>query len=180
MRCAKLRNIIVVVPAEQRSERLQRSVEQHLRQCPECARYARQMAALADSLRALPASQVPEDFTAMVKSRVQARRRKPKVAWLARVFGVERAAAPAISPRLAWGTASALAIVLAVGLFVGTPRGTVGPPTNGAVIAHNGTAGEVTLPVMDEMELWHRRYSESFAVTDDPGMNLVSYSPDEW
>ena len=178
MRCAKLRKIVVVVPAQERSERLQRAVEQHLRHCPECARYVREMAALANSLQALPASQVSADFTVMVKSRVQARRRKPKVGWLEHLWGVERAAAPAISPRLAWGTASALAIVLAVGLFVGMPRDTTGLPTNEAMIAHNGTPGEVTLPVMDEILLRHRQYSQSFAITDDPGMNLVSYSPD--
>ena len=179
MRCAKLRKVIVVVPIEECSERLQAAVEQHLRECPACARFARQMAALASSLEALPRPQAPEDFTAMVRSRVQARRRKPRVGWLVRVFGVERPAAPVLAPRLAWGIASVAVVALAVGLFIGLPRTSPGPPLTETVVAVNGADTAGALAMMDEIILRHRQYSHSHPLADDPGIQLISYSPGE-
>ena len=179
MRCAKLRKVIVVLPAEERSERLQAAIEQHLRECPACARFARQMAALTSSLQALPRPRAPEDFTLVVTSRVQARRRKPGVGWLTRTFGVERAAAPLFSPRLAWGAASVLAIALGMGLYVGLPRTTPGLPPTETMVAVNGTAAEGALGMMDEIMLRDRQYSRSYPLVDDPGIELISYSPGE-
>ncbi len=177
MRCAKLRKLIVVVPIQERSARLQAGIKEHLRKCPACARFARQMAAVTNSLQALPSQQAPEDFTAMVRSRVQARRRKTKVGWLARVFGVERPAAPLLSPRLAWGVGSLVVVALALGLFIGLPRTAPGPPPTETVVADNGTAGEGALAMMDEIVLRHRQYSHSHPLADDPGIQLISYSP---
>ncbi len=180
MRCAKLKRIIVSVPAEERSEQVRQEIEQHLRECQACARYVRQMTAITDSLRSLDTRRAPENFALMVTSRIKARRRKARAGWLQRVLGVQRPPAPLVSPQLAWGAASAVALVLVVGLFVSLPhQGSSVAPTNGVLIVDNGKTLEVALPVMDEMELRHRRYSRSLAVTDDPGMNLVSYSPGE-
>ena len=177
MRCAKLRQIIVFVPAEQRTAYQQEAVEQHLAECPQCARFAREMASLEDCLQNLPARPAPDDFALAVRYRIELKRRKPKVSWWERVFGVQRAAAPLVSPRLALGTASVAAVALAVGLFVGLPHSTSSlvPPDSRSAAA--GASVEAPLPVRAEIMLRHRRYSASLALADDPGINLLSYSP---
>lgn len=177
MRCMKLRKIIVTVPTEERSEQLQQSIERHLDECPACTRYVQEMTVLTTSLQALPARQAPEDFADEVKSRLADSQCKPRVGWPERIFGVHRPAAPRVSPRWAWGTAAAAVVALAVGLLVTVPQDRSPVHRAETTVVAIEPDSEAALPTMDEMMLRHRRYSRSYSLTDDPGSNLISYSP---
>jgi len=179
MRCAKLRRIIVVIAPEDRDDRLQEAIEQHLARCPACAQFAWQMDSLARHLHSLPRHQAPEGFAPTVKRLMQVQQPKPRIGLIERIFGAHRAPAPVISPQVAWGAVSVAAVALAVGLLVGVPGGKSGPLAPGPIIASHSTATEASLPVMEEIMLRHRQYSRSFALTDDPGLNLISYSFEE-
>ena len=179
MRCAKLRRIIVVISPEDRDERLQEAIERHLAQCPACALFARQMDSLARHLHSLPSRPAPEDFALTVKRRMRVQQHKPRIGLIERIFGVHRAPSRRVSPRVAWTGVSVAVVALAVGLLVGVPGGKSGPPAPGLIVAGPSTGTEASLPVMDEIMLRHRQYSRSFPLTDDPGINLISYSPGE-
>ncbi len=179
MRCAKLRRIIVVIASEDRAERLQEAIEQHLARCPECAQFARQMDSLTRHLHRLPRRPAPEDFVLTVKRRMRVQEPKPRIGLIERIFGVHRAPTPLVSPQVAWTGVSVAVVALAVGLLLGVPGGKSGPPTPGPIIASHSTATEASLPIMDEIMLRHRQYSRSFPLADDPGLNLISYSPGE-
>ncbi len=179
MRCAKFRRIIVVIAPEDRSERLQQAIERHLARCPACTQFARQMDSLIQRLHNLPALQAPEGFALTVKRRVQVDESRPRIGLIERIFGVHRAPTPLIAPQVAWAGVSVAIVALAVGLFVGLPGDRFGPPAPGPIIASHSPATEASLPIMDEIMLRHRQYSRSFALTNDPGLNLISYSPGE-
>jgi len=179
MRCAKLRRIIVVIAPEDRDERLQQAIERHLARCPACAQFARQMDSLARHLHSLPSRQAPEGFALTVKRRMQAQQPRPRIGLIERIFGVHRAPSPLVSPRVAWTGVSVAVVAVAVGLLVGVPGGRSGPPAPGPIIASHLAATEASLPIMDEIMLRHRQYSRSLALADDPGLNLISYSPDK-
>ena len=179
MRCAKIRRIIVLTTAQDRSDRLQEAVKQHLAQCAACAQFARQMDSLTRRLQSLPRRQAPEGFALTVKRRMRVPGPKPRIGLVERIFGVDRAPAPVVSPQVAWAGVSVAALVLVVGLFVGLPGGKSGPPAPGPIVASHSTAPETALPVMDEIMLRHRQYSRSATLTDDPGLNLILYSPGE-
>ena len=179
MRCAKLRRIIVVIAPEDRAERHQEDIERHLARCPACALFARQMDSLARHLHSLPRRPAPEDFALTVKQQMRVQQHKPRIGLLERILGVHRAPTPRVSPRVAWTGVSVAVVALAVGLLVGVPGGKAGPPTPGPIIASHSTAMEASLPIMDEIMLRHRQYNRSFPLTDDPGLNLILYSPGE-
>ena len=180
MRCAKLRRIIVVIAPDDRDDQLQEAIEQHLARCPACAQFARQMDSLTGHLHSLPSRPAPEDFALTVKRRMRVQQPKPRIGLIERIFGVHRAPTPRVSPQVAWtGVSVAAVVALAVGLLVGVPGGKSGPPAPGPVVASHSTAIEASLPIMDEIMLRHRQYSRSFALADDPGLNLISYSPGE-
>jgi len=179
MRCTKLRRIIVLTTSEERSDRLQEAVERHLVQCADCARFARQMDSLTQHLHSLPRRQAPEDFVLTVKQQMRVQQPKPGIGLIERIFGVHRAPTPLVSPQVAWAGVSVAAIVLVVGLFVSLPGGRSGPSTPRLTVAPHLIATEASLPIMDEIMLRHRQYTRSFALTDDPGINLISYSPGE-
>ncbi len=179
MRCAKLRRIIVVIAPKDRDGRLQDAIERHLARCPACAQFVRQMDSLARHLHSLPSRQAPEDFALTVRRRMRVHGPKPRIGLIERIFGVHRAPTPRVSPQVAWTGVSVAVVALAVGLLVGIPVGKSGPPTPGPIIASHPTATEASLPIMDEIMLRHRQYSRSFALADDPGINLISYSPGE-
>ena len=181
MRCAKLRRIIVVIASEDRDERLQQAIERHLAQCPACARFARQMDLLTRHLHSLPRLGAPEGFALTVKRRMQVQEPKSRIGLLDRVFGVHRAPTPLVAPRVAWTGVSVAAIAaLTVGLLVGIPGGKPGPSASSKpIIASHSTVTETSLPIMEEIMLRHRQYSRSLALADDPGLNLISYSPGE-
>ena len=179
MRCAKLRRIIVVISPEDRDGRLQDAIERHLAGCPACAQFARQMDSLARHLHSLPHRPAPEDFALTVKQRIRVREPRPRIGLIERIFGVHRAPTPRVSPQVAWTGVSVAVVALAVGLLVGIPGGKSGPPVPGLIVASPSTATEASLPIMDEIMLRHRQYTRSFALTDDPGLNLISYSPGE-
>jgi len=179
MRCAKFRRIIVLTTSEDRSDRLQQAVEQHLAQCPECAQFTRQMDSLTRHLHSLPRRPAPADFATTVRRRVRAQQPKPGIGLIERILGVHRAPAPLVSPQMAWAGVSVAIVALAVGLLVGVPGGKSGSPTPTRIVASPSTVTEASLPIMDEIMLRHRQYSRSFALTDDPGLNLISYSPGE-
>ncbi len=179
MRCAKLRRIIVVIAPEDRDERLQQAIERHLAQCPACAQFARQMDLLTRHLHSLPRLGAPEGFALTVKRRMQVQEPRPRIGLIERIFGVHRAPSPLVSPRVAWAGVSVVAVVaVAVGLLVGVPGGKSGTPTPTRIVASSSTVTEASLPIMDEIMLRHRQYSRSLALTDDPGISLISYSPD--
>ncbi len=179
MRCAKLRRIIVVIAPEDRDERLQEAVEQHLAGCPLCALFARQMDSLTGHLHSLPRRPAPEGFVLTVKRRMRVQQPKPRIGLIERIFGVHRAPTPLVSPQVAWTGVSVAVVALAVGLLVGVPGGKSGPPAPGPAIASHLPATEASLPIMDEIMLRHRQYNRSFPLADDPGLNLISYSPGE-
>jgi len=179
MRCAKIRRIIVVIAPEDRDERLQQAIERHLARCPACAQFARQMDSLIQRLHNLPALQAPEGFALTVKRRMQAAEPRPRMGLIERIFGVQRAPSPWVSPQVAWTGVSVAVVALAVGLVVGVPGGKSGPPAPGPIIASHLPATEVSLPIRDEIMLRHRQYSRSLALADDPGLNLILYSPDK-
>ncbi len=179
MRCAKLRRIIVVISLEDRDDRLQQAIERHLARCPECAQFAREMDSLARHLHSLPHRPAPEDFTLTVKRRMRVREPKPRIGLIERIFGVHRAPTPRVSPQVAWAGISVAVVALAVGLLVGVPGGRSGSHAPGPIAASPSTATEASLPIMDEIMLRHRQYSRSFDLADDPGLNLISYSPGE-
>ena len=178
MRCARVRRIIVLIPAAERRARVHAAVAEHLRLCAACAQYARQMARLEQSFLGSRGSLAPDGFAAAVTERLIHSRRKRRVGWWARLFGGERAAAPLMAPGLAWGAASVAVVAVAIALFVGGPQ-YLSPgllPNETVVIPGGSVVSE--LPAMDEIMLRHHRYSRSDAVMDDPGMNLISYAPD--
>lgn len=179
MRCAKLRRIIVVISSEDRDERLQQAIERHLARCPACAQFARQMDSLTRHLHSLPHREAPENFALTVKRRMRVDEPRPRVGLIERIFGVDRAPTPLVSPQVAWTGVSVAVVALAVGLLVGIPGGKSGPPAPGLIVASPSTATEASLPIMDEIMLRHRQYSRSFPLADDPGLNLISYSPGE-
>jgi len=179
MRCAKLRRIIVVIASEDRDDRLQEAIERHLARCPACAQFARQMDSLTRHLHSLPHRPAPQDFTVTVKRRMRVQQPKPRIGLIERIFGVHRAPTPLVAPQVAWTGVSVAVVALAVGLLVGIPGGESGPPTSGPIVANPSTATETSLPIMEEIMLRHRQYSRSFALADDPGLNLISYSPGE-
>jgi len=179
MRCAKLRRIIAVIAPEDRDERLQPAIERHLAQCPACAQFARQMDSLIQRLHNLPALQAPEGFALTVKRRMQVDEPRPRIGLIERIFGVHRAPSPLVSPRVAWTGVSVAVVAVAVGLLVGVPGGKSGTPTPARIVASPSTVTEASLPIMDEIMLRHRQYSRSLALTDDPGISLISYSPDK-
>ncbi len=179
MRCAKLRRIIVVIASEDRYGRLQEAIERHLAQCPACAQFARQMDSLTQHLHSLPRRPAPEDFTLTVKRRMRVQQPKPRIGLIERIFGVHRAPTPRVSPQVAWTGVSVAVVALAVGLLVGVPGGKSGPPAPGPIVASPSTVTEASLPIMDEIMLRHRQYNRSFPLTDDPGLNLILYSPGE-
>ncbi len=179
MRCSKLRRIIVVIAPEDRGNRLQETIERHLAQCPKCAQFARQMDLLTRHLHSLPRHPAPEDFALTVRRRMQVQQSKPRIGLVERIFGVHRAPSPLVSPQVAWTGVSVAVVALVVGLLAGVPGGKSGPPTSTPIVASHSTATEASLPVMDEIMLRHRQYSRSLALADDPGLNLISYSPGE-
>ena len=179
MRCARLRRIIVVIASEGRDERLQEDIERHLARCPACARFARQMDSLTRHLHRLPRRPAPEDFALTVRRRIRVREPRPRIGLIERIFGVHRAPTPRVSPQVAWTGVSVAVVAVAVGLLVGIPGGKSGSPAPGSIVASHSTTTETSLPIMDEIMLRHHQYNRSFALTDDPGMNLISYSPGE-
>ncbi len=174
MRCIKVRKIIVVTAAEERSDRLQQAVEQHLARCPDCGRFARQMDSLSRHLHNLPARLAPEDFALTVSRRMRVRQPKLRIGLIEQIFGVHRAPTPRVSPQVAWAGVSVAVVALAVGLLVGVPGGKSGP-----IVASYSTGTETSLHIMDEIMLRHRQYNRSFPLADDPGLNLILYSPGE-
>ncbi len=174
MRCAKLRRIIVLTTSEDRDDRLQEAIKRHLARCPACALFARQMDSLARHLHSLPRRHAPEDFALTVKQQMRVQQPKPRIGLIERIFGVHRAPTPLVSRRVAWAGVSVAVVALAVGLVVGVPGGKSGP-----IVASYSTGTEASLPIMEEIMLRHRQYSRSFALADDPGLNLILYSPGE-
>ncbi len=179
MRCARLRQIIVLRTPDDRDDRLQDAVEQHLAECPACAQFARQMDSLTRHLHSLPRRQAPDDFATTVRRRVRVQQPKPRIGLIERIFGVHRVPTPLVSPQVAWAGVAVAIVALTVGLLVGVPGGKSGPPAPGLTVASHSTATEESMPVMEEIMLRHRQYSRSFGLTDDPGINLISYSPGE-
>ena len=175
MRCARVRKTIVLASREERSPRLHEEIEEHLAVCRECARFAQQMDVLLDSLHTLTEAPAPDRFAATVKRRLEVTQRKSHVGWLERIFGSQRAPAPAV-PKMAWSAASLALAALAVGLLVTWPTANQPPASGIATVAHHASSEESALPIMDEILLRHRSYSRSLELTDEPGTNLISYS----
>ena len=147
----------------------------HRASCPECAQYERSMAGMVVALRAVPAAQTSDAFVANVMAQVRAGRTAHVSLW-ERLLGT-----PVRSERrtYAFAGAAALCLVLAVGgfaLHTGVlPLGNTPTMQVALDLPASGPGFEETQAMMQA-----QRYAAmAQPLSDDPGVELVSYTPGE-
>ena len=167
MRCLEFRTAVALPGDVERSESLTAKLQQNMKQCPDCRRYARQMEGLGRLLKQLPQPTLPEGFTAAVCLRLGERApRRGLRAWYQRQFGWLRKPTPLLHPVLAL-TAAAVCLAVATG-FITLHAGGPPPPVG---------AGEVfSSQALTEMIGEHDEFVADQPLGDDSGFQLVSHS----
>jgi hypothetical protein len=172
MSCRRFQYIITTSPQAERSAEEAAFVETHRSACSACAGFEQRMHALEAALRAVPEQTAGPDFAPSVMARV---RRDPlrQGLWI-RMFGP---AAPAHALRHAYAVAGAAAfcLVLAVG---GVVVHNANPERNSDVTVVAGLAAPTFTDASDLVER-NQFVAMSQPLSDDPGVQLVSYTPSE-